>query len=875
MSMRRPIRIQQNTPRLQACQSAGRGCFERHRLVSSGALLILGLTLGARVSAQDSGIGTDLNFGNRLDPSGWASLYDCSREGTSWLTPFEQRTPTGFLYRCPPALPEGRSAGEWRYFGTISPGYLETGGSDEENANWLRYSDWERGFILGLSHLGAVRERDGSYVDLRASRLGDDNQFYKLNGGRAGLYKIEAFYREIPNVVSANARSIWDGIGTNHLTLKDGLTPAASTPEQVAAVSAASPEQRLQVTREKEGLSVSYFFNPRWTGLFVVTNEDRKGARPYGGPFFFNFPFPDNGGILEEPRPIRDSTTNLNTALRFAGSQWRSELVYSGSFYRSKYTGYDYEMPFALFPVVPGAVSAPLPLGEFSSEPDNDYHTLRVNVSRKVPMNGDLSVTASATRMRQNDRLLAPVTCQGSFGIDLSPTGSPVNPFLFDCADWNSPASLSRTTADLTIDSGMLFARLVLQPTTQVTVRADAKFRDEDYRGNYIAFNPLTGDYGYVAENGAQGSVVPGEIGFWNPITAPSNLTRFRNVPLDKKITEAHVGADWRIDLFNTLGATYGFTRTDREHRERKNTDDNELRLTWVNRRIDWLTLRTTYTFLRQTGDRYDFDPYEFTFTSSLPGYVQGEAFPHTVAQMRKYDVSSRTQNRFDLMGNASVGDDMTLNLSVRGDFNDYDAEIGRQGYDTLSTTLQWEWQPSPDTVASAYYGFERSRIKQANVNEGATTVPADAELGGASYPLAGIWHADDTQTNHNVGITLDQRLGRAYLDLAWTYTSSRGITGYSFASPIALAYPDVADTTGNEFPAMIYKVHSLNVGIRYPLGKHLNVRLFDYYERGTLRDWHYLGFDQTRTFDHRVYTDGGPEDYSDNVVGLLFEVRL
>ena len=37
------------------------------------------------------------------------------------------------------------------------------------------------------------------------------------------------------NVTSGNARSIWDGVGSNHLTLKAPLVPAGSTPAQVAA----------------------------------------------------------------------------------------------------------------------------------------------------------------------------------------------------------------------------------------------------------------------------------------------------------------------------------------------------------------------------------------------------------------------------------------------------------------------------------------------------------------------------------------------------------------------------------------------------------------------------------------------------------------
>ena len=49
------------------------------------------------------------------------------------------------------------------------------------------------------------------------------------------------------------------------------------------------------------------------------------------------------------------------------------------------------------------------------------------------------------------------------------------------------------------------------QPNADPGVRGGVKFNREDYGNNsYLAYNPLTGQYGYIAENGAQGSVVNG-----------------------------------------------------------------------------------------------------------------------------------------------------------------------------------------------------------------------------------------------------------------------------------------------------------------------------------------------------------------------------
>ena len=73
----------------------------------------------------------------------------------------------------------------------------------------------------------------------------------------------------------------------------------------------------------------------------------------------------------------------------------------------------------------------------------------------------------------------------------------------------------------------------------------------------------------------------------------------------------------------------------------------------------------------------------------------------------------------------------------------------------------------------------------------------------------------------------------------------------------------------------MTHRVASLSANLQIPITPRFTVRAFDLDERGRLADWHYLGFDARRVYDHRVYTDGGPEDYSENLVGVMFEVKL
>ncbi len=89
------------------------------------------------------------------------------------------------------------------------------------------------------------------------------------------------------------------------------------------------------------------------------------------------------------------------------------------------------------------------------------------------------------------------------------------------------------------------------------------------------------------------------------------------------------------------------------------------------------------------------------------------------------------------------------------------------------------------------------------------------------------------------------------------------------------MAWPDVAALPGSDYPDMSHEVLSLSAQVHIPIDDRFSVRVFDLYERGRLFDWHYRNFDVSRTYDHRVYTDGGPEDYSDNLIGVMFEVEL
>lgn len=858
--------------------------------------LALGLLLGL-FGTQDALAGDtsgtmrvgDMQFGNALDLRGWTPmLQPTDPDGMSYLHAGMLRTPTGALYPYPPMVDSGKplGQGDWTYTGLLEFGYLHIGG--DRNAEYFRqYADWRSGAVLGLFALEFNNRKTGAYVEFRGNHLSGDDQFYRLRGGKYGSYRIEAFYRDMPHTVSTSAYPIWNGVGSTDLTLPAPLLAGASTPAQVAAVSAAAPRRNIGLTRTREGLSYEGVLYRNWIGSAAITNEKRTGTRLWGGSMFFNFPFPDNGGILETVRPIDFRTTDINLSVRNVGKVWHFLATYNGSFFRDHKDHLNFESPFALYNVVGVPQVANIKDGQFSLEPDNDYHNIRLDLSRELKWNGQFTVAGAWGTMRQNDALLPPTTCTGTGGIYIAPPAD----YTFQCANWNTTAALSQRSANARIDTGLLDARVTFHPTPAFGWHAGLRWYREDNKTRYLAYNPLTGQYGYISENGSQGSVVPGETGIFdptNPLYRSANVT-VRNVPFGYTDSILELGTDWQLGRKTSLGVTYTFDHNLPKYRERKRVDDQRIRFDWVSRDVIGATVRLSWEYAKRDGDRYNYDPYVQFFSESLPGFVDPTTgLPaHTVADMRKYDLSDRTESKARAIVTYPWGESATLSATFYGNRDQYNALIGRQHTRTTGATLQWDWQPTPATTMNAYLGAESSRMGISNVNDAdgpdngkalGTIGQINPNLGGPLYPYANQWWEFDRESNRNAGVSFSHDFGRARADLSYNYTGSSGHVGYNYATIGALAYRDPAGVAAAAagFPGNKYRTNTLDLGLSFRVNRNVGVRLYGRYETGAFSDWHYAGLDNTLSYDHRLYTDkGGQLHYSVSLVGVMLNLKL
>ena len=863
--------------------------------------LATGLACPALVWAQSDGSATqrvgNTQFGNSLDPTGWATFNPPDPAGMSYLHADQLRMPTGSLYPYPRQAPDEQAFGngDWLYTGYLELGYLHTSGN--HNDEFLQmYSDWRNG-AAGMLAFSAYNRKTAQYVEVRGSRISDKDQYYRLRAGQYGDYRIEAFYRDIPHTLSTTAYPLWNGAGNTDLTLPAGLVPG-STQAQVAAVEAARPRQTLQVTRQSEGVSWEGVLSRNWIGYAGVTTEHRSGDRDWGGPMFFSYVFTSMGpggpgtpgtpgalgGQYETVRPVDFTTTDINIGLRNKGgaSGWLFNFTGAGSFFRDHASTLSYAAPFAVLPGTTAAITG----GTWSLEPDNNYYNMRLEASHPRKFwRGDFSISAAYGSMRQNAPLqspLSPLYC---------PSGQSIGTTGIACVDWNTTAALSQQNGDARIDTGLLNLRLNFRPTAKLSWYANLRWYDEDNMTRYTMYNPLTGQYGYVPENGSE-SLITGETELFqsgNPLYQ-SNFAQIASIPFSYDDHKAELGGSYRINPDNTLGASYVFDRQTPHPRERTYINDQHLKLSWDTKVFGDATLRFSYEYEKRGGSRYNSDPYGNWYSPAQPGYVTPALgyIEWTVAQMYKYDMSDLEASKLKAILTVPLRQTATLTTTLYGNRNRYGADIGRQSFDTTGADVSWDWAPSAITSMSAYASIESTRLKQGNVNDnealiGTSPDQSDPNFGSPMFPYANYWTATDTERDANVGAHFNHTFSpRVRLDLNYDYSYSRGLNSYNYASLAAISatYQPIltAADVGNSFPPNVYRMQKLTANLNLALTRRVGLRLYGEYEYGNFADWNYSGFTTPAdlVIGNRVFTDLGPQPHwHATVVGAFMTLKL
>jgi len=798
-----------------------------------------------------------------LNPPGIDTTRQIDPYGLSSVTPVRRRSPTGFLYPVPfQADALSKTVGDWLARAAIEIGG-ETAFGDTDEARFSRYADWSTDFLLNSFDAELLNPKNGFHFNAIGGGVGRNDAYYSGEIGWLGRFRLRGTWSGIPHTYATDAHNLFLGAGGEVLQLpaEPGLAPGNSADSDVAKAALTTEASTLAIHREDLGLVANAQLRRDLKLFASYQRKARDGTHPFGGSLVYATGF--NGGLyraIETTQPIDDQTHNFSSGLEFSRDWILAHLAFNGSFYVNHDGTLTWDNPFRIIPSgMRGSTN--VERGRFALAPDNNWLNVKGDLAAQIPMNGRFTTTVSWSRMYQDDDLIPPTVNSGIV--------APGSSNEVDLDLWNTPEALAQRTGDAKVYTLLVNSDLRLQPLKQLRVGASVRYYDYDNHTDYTAMNGLTGQIGYIAEDGALAVGTPQFNRVFEP-GRPSDDWRYRSTPYGYDEIKVEGTADYALRPKTSLGLRYTWQRMDYDHRERDHTDENRIRADLETRQLAWATVRLSYEYANRTGSSYDSDPYKSYYVSSLPGFTpfRNPLPPFTLPELRKYDLASRREHRADLRVNFLLGEAMDLSVIAHYLDDDYDVDYGLDYERRGSVNLEWHLQPSSslDLYVSGAYGQARNKMGTIN------------DLGFTSYPPQNAWSQRTRETNGSAGAGFWVRpFARVSLEANYSFVLATQKLHYSYASGGALAPGVLPAEAGNQFPELRTVDHVLQTSLRLEITEEGAIRAFYRYEHGTIDDFQQAGLEAAviEGASGAYYLGHVDRDYTAHVIGSTLQLRF
>ncbi len=792
--------------------------ISRGRRWSASALLALGMAAPVTAGPNQA---EEFTFtrSRHVDPA-----------GLSFLRNTRQRSPEGFLYPYPYAPPERLGLGDgWIVGGFGEVGWMESSGGDDE-AYLERYSDYRDGIVDAL-RLEARNAPSGFYVELGANALGRDDASAFLDFGQRGRLRVRGSYDKLPHRYANDARVLFDGAGSESLTLPAGLVAGGSSDAAIDAAIAARPESRVAFTREKGGVELAFAASDALSVNAGYRVEDRSGERPFGGAIRFAFQAPTIGSVIETLEPLDSRTHDVHGAIAVSDPHIQIDVGYDGSFFENRVESLTWENPFS---------DSGVDRGRFALTPDNALHRIHATGGFALPWRGRWTNTFSMAQGRQDERLLAPT----------------INPTF---AAWTNPAtSLSRSRADASVDTMVVTSTLKLVPLRFWNVGGKFRLEQRKSETDYVAFNPSTGGYGYIAEDGSFG-IQP----------------RYAAVPYDADRVIFGADTTWRLPVRSRLTIEYEREQVERDQRARAETRDDRGRISVSTRGIPRTRVRLAYELSDRGGSSYRPDRDAEFYSTGPPGFAAPflGSPQRSLLGFEQFDLSDRV--RHDGQARVSFGiaeiADLAFNGGVKDD--DYDARYGLRRSRAWDANAELSIQPAPQFDAFVFGSLER-RKRALDTIYPASSTGTQFEPGGPVFPFDRAWDARTRAESVAAGAGFTARpVERLELRLQYQLLVAEERLSYGFASASALAPGTTAADAGARFPTLRNTDHILDTSARFQVTDWVALRFAYRYWHSTIANFHQAGL--VPRIGHAIYLGHVDGDFAAHWLGGSVEIDL
>ncbi len=489
-----------------------------------------------------------------------------------------------------------------------------------------------RGFVNDPPRGGHIWQGQGSlakYYEYSTIKPGAFGDFFVAAGSKNGLYEIDAWgynpgysdqrynaywskagqqylnfqYDQTPHVYSTSALTLFNGIGTNTLTLANpaigqqmfaagppgaanawptSTTAGAGATSSLNKGAAIAPiiNQNLRPTdigikRETESVDYRYTPTDNWDIRANYAHLERRGTQVDSVVFSPS----TTASRVDVPKPVHDNTQTFGLSGEYVGtSAWGKKfnaiVAYNGSYYHDDFAGYTVQNPFCNAAGLCAGAQPTAPLALMSTPPSNHSDGVTGTIGVDLPLNSRYMGTVGYTGMRQNEQFLPfsinPVVIPG-VGIA------------------NSLASLPAQSLNGQVNTVLSNNVVTTQVTPDFKTKFSYRYFDYDNQTPQISIR----DWALTDATSAKG--------------VTNNYAPVNALNIAYKRQNGVAEADWRPVNTVNLGGAYNYERYDFTRLDATSTTENSAKVFGDWRPATWATFRASGSYGERRASNYDY----------------------------------------------------------------------------------------------------------------------------------------------------------------------------------------------------------------------------------------------------------------------------
>lgn len=504
---------------------------------------------------------------------------------------------------------------------------------------------------------------------LRGDSLGLDSRRIVGRGGIQGLFDLNASWDQIPHLITDEAELVFDGRGTDLLTLPTGWIPAATT-RGFGALGQSLDQLRLE--RDRRDLRIgSRTELPHGFQIETKYKYDRQVGRKDVGSVIGNTGGNPRAAIT--PAPVDWRTHDGDFAVRYADEHLQGEVGYEISRFSDEEDSLTWQNPYSAIGGWDPAAGYATGFGRRGMPPDNIFHQVKASGGYELPFNTRVMAHAALGWMKQDDSFL-----------DYT-----VNPALVV----NTP--LPRDDLDAEIETRAFGVRVTSRPIDRLRAVAEWRMdeRDNDTpRDTYI--------------------YVPGDS--LDQSTVDSDRARV-NLPNSYRRNDGRIELGYEIFDRTEISAGYEYEQIDRSWTEADEVKQDSVHVKLHSRPIQMVDLRVDGAWSDRDGGDYFYNaPLVWGFSPEHVAELNLSTDFENNPLMRKFNLADRERIGVDAHVSVAPIESVSLGAQLGYANDDYDnSELGLSSRRALTWGLDASWTPLETLTTYVWYSNDSFDSRQ------------------------------------------------------------------------------------------------------------------------------------------------------------------